>query len=80
MIVEGSLSLRNHLAVRDALRADPQLRDEYGDVKKRVGAEAADIYEYGAGKNAIVQRILAAAGLSEDDRASIDANEVPIRR
>ncbi|MEV0274371.1 GrpB family protein [Hamadaea sp. NPDC050747] len=80
VIVEGSLSLRNHLAVRDALRADPQLRDEYGDVKKRVGAEAADIYEYGAGKNAIVQRILAAAGLSEDDRASIDANEVPVRR
>lgn len=80
VIVVGSLSLRNHLAVRDALRADPELRDEYGEVKKRVGAEAADIYEYGAGKNATVQRILEAAGLSEGDRASIDANQVPIRR
>ena len=80
VIVEGSLALRNHLAVRDALRADPQLRDEYGEVKKRVGAEAADIYAYGAGKNTMVQRILESAGLSESDRASIDANRVPIRR
>jgi GrpB-like predicted nucleotidyltransferase (UPF0157 family) len=80
LIVAGSLSLRNHLAVRDALRADGQLRDEYGEVKKRVGAEAADIYAYGAGKNAMVQRILEAAGLSAGDRASIDANQVPVRR
>lgn len=80
VIVEGSLALRNHLAVRDALRADPQLRDEYGEVKKCVGAEAVDIYAYGAGKNAMVQRILESAGLSEGDRASIDANQVPVRR
>lgn len=79
VIVAGSLSLRNHLAVRDVLRADPQLRDEYGEIKKRVGANAADIYAYGAGKNAMVQRILETAGLSEGDRASIDANQVPIR-
>lgn len=80
VIVADSLSLRNHLAVRDTLRTDPRLRDEYGEIKKRVGAEAPDIYAYGAGKNAMVQRILAAAGLSQDDRASIDANQVPIRR
>jgi GrpB-like predicted nucleotidyltransferase (UPF0157 family) len=80
VIVAGSLALRNHLAVRDTLRADPQVRDEYGEVKRRVGAQAADIYAYGAGKNAMVQRILRAAGLSEDDRASIDANQVPVRR
>lgn len=80
VIVAGSLSLRNHLGVRGVLRADDRLRDEYGEVKKRVGAEAADIYAYGAGKNAMVQRILEAAGLSEDDRSSIGANQVPIRR
>lgn len=80
VIVAGSLSLQNHVAVRDVLRADRRLRDEYGALKKRVGAEAADIYAYGAGKNAMVQRILEAAGLSADDRASIDANRVPIRR
>lgn len=79
VIVAGSLALKNHLAVRDTLRADPELRAEYGRVKKRVGATAADIYEYGAGKNATVQRILEAAGLSDSDRASIGGNEVPRR-
>ncbi|MGH3743041.1 MAG: GrpB family protein, partial [Micromonosporaceae bacterium] len=48
VVVSGSLSLRNHLAVREALRADPALRAEYGAVKKRVGDAAKDIYEYGA--------------------------------
>jgi GrpB-like predicted nucleotidyltransferase (UPF0157 family) len=79
VVVEGSLSLRNHLAVRDALRADPALRDRYAEVKRRVGAAAADIEAYGRGKNAIVQEILRAAGLSDDERASIDANQVPSR-
>lgn len=77
VIVAGALSLRNHLAVRDTLRADPVLREEYADVKRRVGAVAADIDEYGQGKNAMVQRILAAAGLTDEDRASINGNQVP---
>ncbi len=77
VIVEGSLSLRNHLAVRDILRADPALREQYAAVKRRVGATAANIDEYGRGKNAMVQRILAAAGLTGAERASIDGNQVP---
>lgn len=77
VVVAGSLALRNHLCVRDALRSDPALRDEYAAVKKRVGASAADIEEYGKGKNATVQRILLAAGMSAADRASIDGNQVP---
>ncbi|SEE53818.1 GrpB family protein [Jiangella alba] len=77
VIVEGSLALRNHLAVRDILRRDARLRDEYAAVKRRVGATAATIDDYGQGKNAMVQRLLAAAGLSDADRASIDANQVP---
>lgn len=77
VIVAGSLSLRNHLAVRDILRSDAELRDQYADVKRRVGAEAADIDEYGRGKNAVVQKILAAAELTEVERASIESNQVP---
>jgi GrpB-like predicted nucleotidyltransferase (UPF0157 family) len=77
VIVEGSLALRNHLAVRDTLRADPALREQYAAVKRRVGAVAANIDEYGRGKNAMIQRILAAAGLTDTERASIDANQVP---
>ncbi|MGH3399651.1 MAG: GrpB family protein [Streptosporangiaceae bacterium] len=80
VIVDGSLSLRNHLAVRDTLRADPVLRDEYAAVKRRVGAAAADIDEYGQGKNEMIQRILAASGLTAEERSSIGGNQVPSHR
>jgi GrpB-like predicted nucleotidyltransferase (UPF0157 family) len=73
-VVAGSLSLRNHLVVREVLRANPVLRDMYGAANQRVGAAAKDIYEYGAGKDAIVQRILAEAGRTEHERASIANN------
>jgi GrpB-like predicted nucleotidyltransferase (UPF0157 family) len=79
VIVDGSLSLRNHLAVRDILRRDPALRDEYGAVKQRVGSVALDIESYGQGKNATIQKILAAAGLTDVERASINGNQVPTR-
>jgi GrpB-like predicted nucleotidyltransferase (UPF0157 family) len=77
VVVAGALSLRNHLAVRDLLRARADLRERYAAVKRQVGATAASIDEYGRGKNAMVQEILAAAGLTDAERASIDANQVP---
>ncbi|MGO9082868.1 MAG: GrpB family protein, partial [Streptosporangiaceae bacterium] len=77
VIVAGSLALRNHLAVRDILRADADLREQYAAVKRRVGAAAANIDEYGRGKNAMIQRLLAAAGLTDAERASIDGSQVP---
>jgi GrpB-like predicted nucleotidyltransferase (UPF0157 family) len=77
VVVDGSLSLRNHLAVRDILRAESDLREQYAAVKRLVGATAANIEQYGRGKNAIVQQILAAAGLTDAERAAIDANQVP---
>lgn len=76
LVVEGALSLRNHLAVRDTLRADAGLRDEYANVKRRLGATSGTGDEYTAGKNAIVLRILAAAGLAEEDRSEIEANQL----
>jgi GrpB-like predicted nucleotidyltransferase (UPF0157 family) len=76
VIVEGSLSLRNHLAIRDTLRGDADLREEYAAVKRQLGGSAADISEYVRGKNVIIMRILAAAGLSEADRSAIEANQL----
>ncbi|TDO58260.1 GrpB-like predicted nucleotidyltransferase (UPF0157 family) [Kribbella sp. VKM Ac-2571] len=73
VVVEGSLPLRNHLAVRDILRSDPVLRDEYSEVKRRLGA-SENIDEYGQGKNVMIQKLLAAAGLSDERRASHDAD------
>jgi GrpB-like predicted nucleotidyltransferase (UPF0157 family) len=74
VVVDGCLSLRSHLAVRNVLPSDPVLRNKYAAVKRGVGASAADIDEYGRGKNATIQRILAAAELTEAERASIGAN------
>jgi hypothetical protein len=44
-------------------------------VKRRAGAAAASIDDYGCAKNAMVQQILAAVGLTDAERASIDANQ-----
>jgi GrpB-like predicted nucleotidyltransferase (UPF0157 family) len=75
--VDGCLSLRNHLGVREVLRANAALRDEYAAVKRQAGARAANIDEYGQAKSAVVQKILAAAGLTEAERACIAAANVP---
>ena len=74
VIVDGCLSLRNHLGVRDVLRSDEALRDEYAIVKKQAGARLDNIDEYLAAKNDIVQKILIAAGLTDAERASIAGN------
>lgn len=66
--VEGSLSLRNHLAVRDTLRARPDLRDAYGAVKLALAEQDLHgIEDYIDGKSEILQQLLAASGVSTDD-------------
>lgn len=77
VIVDGCLSLRNHLAVRGVLRADAALREEYAAVKRAAGARAANIDEYGQAKSSTIQKILSAAGLTDAERASIAGNQVP---
>ena len=77
VIVDGCLSLRNHLVVRDVLRANAALRDEYASVKRKTAAQAANIDEYGQAKSVVVQKILSAAGLTEAERASVAGNQVP---
>jgi GrpB-like predicted nucleotidyltransferase (UPF0157 family) len=77
VIMDGCLSLRNHLGLRDVLRVDAALRDEYAAVKRAAGARAATIDEYGQAKSAVIQKILAAAGLTGAERASIADNQVP---
>jgi GrpB-like predicted nucleotidyltransferase (UPF0157 family) len=77
VIVDGCLSLRNHLALRDALRADAALRAEYAAAKRRAGAQAATIDEYGQLKGPVVQNILAAAGLTGAELATVAGANVP---
>jgi GrpB-like predicted nucleotidyltransferase (UPF0157 family) len=77
VIMDGCLSLRNHLGLRDVLRADAALREEYAAVKRAAGARAANIDDYGQAKSAVIQKILTAAGLTDTERASIAGNQVP---
>jgi len=59
--VQGSAALANHLAVRDALRADPALAQEYGRLKRRLAREAgSDRARYVDGKTVFLSAILKA--------------------
>jgi len=68
----GTLNVRNHLAVRAALRRDQELRDAYAAVKRELAADPGmDIDAYTIGKSEVLQRVLAASDLSEADRLEI---------
>jgi GrpB-like predicted nucleotidyltransferase (UPF0157 family) len=64
VVVEGCLSLRNHLGLRTMLRADGALRDEYAAVKRRLAAETDDIDVYVDGKSDVIRRILERSGIT----------------
>lgn len=74
----GSLAVRNHLGVRDVLRRDAGLREEYARVKRSLAADPGiDMARYIAGKSAVLQRVLALTSLTEAERAEIlRANEL----
>lgn len=74
VVAEGALALRNHLGVRDVLRSDTALRDEYAAVKRCAARTAADIDDYLEQKSDVLDRILRAAGLTDEERASITAS------
>ncbi len=77
VVVDGSVALRNHLAVRDALRADPVLRGRYSALKRRLAAEVEDIGAYVEGKTDLLVGILASAGFTEDELEAIRAANRP---
>lgn len=68
----GSLHVRNHLAVRDILRARPDLRDEYGAFKLALATDREmDIDTYVARKSVVLQKILAESELEEAELREI---------
>ena len=74
VVVDGSLSLRNHLGVRDVLRRDAELRNEYAALKRRLATQftAAEIDAYVEAKSGVLRRVLARAGLTDDELSAID--------
>lgn len=71
--MEGCLALRN------LLRREPGLRDEYGAHKLALTAQDHEsIDAYVTAKSEILKRILAKAGLDPEELATIDrANRIP---
>lgn len=68
----GALGARNHLTVRDVLRARPDLREKYAAVKLALATDPdIDIDTYIAGKSAVLQHILAIGGIDAKDRLEI---------
>ncbi|MBN9399259.1 MAG: GrpB family protein ['Candidatus Kapabacteria' thiocyanatum] len=65
--IEHSISLTNHLLLRNALRADAELATEYGRVKKGLAAAVTDIDDYVEGKSAFIAGVLSREGIAEAD-------------
>ena len=69
---EGSMALRNHIALRDHLRTHPSDVVTYSCLKKQLGERyAGDIDRYIAGKTDFILSILAQCGFSVDHPESI---------
>lgn len=63
--IAHSISLQNHLVLRDALRINPTLATAYADLKRMLAANVNDdIDAYVEGKTAFISKILADGGLS----------------
>lgn len=74
----SNVHIRNHLAVRDTLRARGDLRDEYARVKISLASDPdMDIDTYVARKTAVLQRIFAESDLTTDELAEIRALNDP---
>ena len=70
--VEGTLHLRNHLAVRAILRERPELRDRYGSIKTELARDPAmDIERYLALKSPVLQEVLALSDLTDAEKRAI---------
>lgn len=71
---QGTLALRNHLAVRDFLRATPAAVREYGELKKSLAEKFRDdIDKYIDGKTELVLGLLRRSGLSSAELEQIEA-------
>jgi GrpB-like predicted nucleotidyltransferase (UPF0157 family) len=80
LAVDGALGLRNHLAVRDVLRGDVELRRRYGQLKLDLASQdIVDMDAYVAAKTPLLQEVLRASGqFTPDELAAIAAlNDTP---
>jgi GrpB-like predicted nucleotidyltransferase (UPF0157 family) len=77
--IEGGVALQNHLLLRNALRKNSNLRDEYSQLKKGLAQKYPDsIDSYVEGKTDFILKILESGGIHTDHLGSIRAaNQAP---
>lgn len=71
VVVVGSLALRDHLAVRDALRTSPVRRAAYGSRKVDIARSSRDAVAYMHGKTDLIASVLSDAGLTDTEIETI---------
>lgn len=79
---KDSIALQNHLCLRDSLRANSNLRDEYASIKCRLAREYPDsIDDYIEGKTEFILGILRTYGYGPDSLEEIRiANLAPAKK
>lgn len=76
--VAGSVSLRNHLALRDFLLQNPDTAQAYAQLKKQLAATRAEERElYTAGKTEFIVSILERLGFAASELATISSENQP---
>jgi GrpB-like predicted nucleotidyltransferase (UPF0157 family) len=79
--LEGCTALNNHLILRDYLRAHPDARDEYGQIKMSLAREFPDsLDDYIEGKTAFILKVLERALTQEQLESIRVANLAPKNR
>lgn len=81
VVLESCTAYRNHIGLRDYLRANPQLATEYGALKKQLAERFPDdIDAYIDGKTDFIVALLQRAGLGDEELKSVEAiNKLPPR-
>lgn len=70
--IEGCLALQNHIVVRETLKRDQTLRDEYAAVKMKLAErDFEDVDEYAEAKSEVLGKILGAGGLEKEKMEDI---------
>jgi GrpB-like predicted nucleotidyltransferase (UPF0157 family) len=79
---QNSISLQNHLCLRNSLREDPSLRDEYAAIKYKLAEKFPDsIDDYIEGKTEFILNILRSHGYGPDNLEAIRiANLAPSKK
>lgn len=74
----GTEALRNHLCLRDALRGDSRLRQQYADLKTTLSRiPGTTMADYVAGKSAFIATVLSAHGFTATEVARIRQENLP---